>query len=197
MKKKQKTKKKECLWGVKMKNPCAKCDMATKYSKGITGKQHWYLCKANAQQCEKHLQYEKYKESQRKYVKGERLKNSVELPCKIGDTIYRIQEKNKDVLEFEIISSIITDINFSWYSLYEEWIFTLKCKDEFSFCDGDIDKTVFLTKIEACKALDNIIKRTCIGCKYWEEFNEVCCNGESKYCADFVNCGCKHKEINK
>lgn len=32
---------------------------------------------------------------------------------------------------------------------------------------------------------------TCEGCKWWESFNWVCCNGDSQYCADFVNCGCK------
>lgn len=35
---------------------------------------------------------------------------------------------------------------------------------------------------------------TCKGCKWWEPFNWVCCNGDSHHCADFVNCGCKYFE---
>ena len=35
---------------------------------------------------------------------------------------------------------------------------------------------------------------TCKGCKWWEPFNWVCCNGDSPHCADFVNCGCKYFE---
>jgi hypothetical protein len=35
---------------------------------------------------------------------------------------------------------------------------------------------------------------TCKGCKWWEPFNWVCCNGDSQHCADFVNCGCKYFE---
>lgn len=36
--------------------------------------------------------------------------------------------------------------------------------------------------------------KTCKTCNWWEPFNEVCCNGESVYCADFVDDGCKDWE---
>lgn len=38
---------------------------------------------------------------------------------------------------------------------------------------------------------------TCDSCKWWEPWIEVCFNGESPYCADFVNCGCEKYEEDK
>lgn len=35
---------------------------------------------------------------------------------------------------------------------------------------------------------------TCKGCKWHDEFSWACCNGDSKHCADFVNCGCELKK---
>lgn len=32
--------------------------------------------------------------------------------------------------------------------------------------------------------------KCCVGCKWHEEWTWACCNGDSPYCADFVNCGC-------
>lgn len=37
----------------------------------------------------------------------------------------------------------------------------------------------------------------CNGCKWWDDFTWACFNGDSPYCADFVNCGCKHFEREK
>lgn len=31
----------------------------------------------------------------------------------------------------------------------------------------------------------------CKGCKYWDSFSWACGNGDSPYCADFVNKGCR------
>ena len=31
---------------------------------------------------------------------------------------------------------------------------------------------------------------TCNTCRWWEPFQGVCFNGDSPYCADFVNDGC-------
>lgn len=41
--------------------------------------------------------------------------------------------------------------------------------------------------------------KCCVGCKWHEEWTWACFNGESPYCADFVNCGCplyEEKEAN-
>lgn len=34
----------------------------------------------------------------------------------------------------------------------------------------------------------------CKGCKWHDEFSWACCNGDSEYRADFVNCGCELKK---
>lgn len=35
---------------------------------------------------------------------------------------------------------------------------------------------------------------SCDGCVFWDDFSWACGNGDSEHCADFVNCGCNHKE---
>lgn len=37
----------------------------------------------------------------------------------------------------------------------------------------------------------------CVGCKWHEEWTWACFNGDSPYCADFVNCGCPLYEEKK
>ncbi len=32
--------------------------------------------------------------------------------------------------------------------------------------------------------------KCCVGCKWHDEWTWACFNGDSPYCADFVNCGC-------
>lgn len=46
---------------------------------------------------------------------------------------------------------------------------------------------------------EEIIKKVkyntdCKDCKWHDEFTYVCFNGDSKHCADFVNCGCELKK---
>ena len=31
------------------------------------------------------------------------------------------------------------------------------------------------------------MEKLCCTCKYWEEFNNVCCNSNSENCADFID----------
>ena len=33
----------------------------------------------------------------------------------------------------------------------------------------------------------NMVTKTCSTCRWWEDFNGVCCNGDSKYRADFTD----------
>lgn len=35
---------------------------------------------------------------------------------------------------------------------------------------------------------------TCENCIWHDEWAWACCNGKSEYRADFINCGCEHKE---
>nr|DAG32377.1 MAG TPA: hypothetical protein [Caudoviricetes sp.] len=37
----------------------------------------------------------------------------------------------------------------------------------------------------------------CVGCKWHDEFTWACFNGDSEYCADFVNDGCPLYEVKK
>lgn len=37
---------------------------------------------------------------------------------------------------------------------------------------------------------EDMKSKCCVGCKWHEEWTWACCNGDSPYCADFVNCGC-------
>ena len=37
---------------------------------------------------------------------------------------------------------------------------------------------------------EDMKNKCCVGCKWHEEWTWACCNGDSPYCADFVNCGC-------
>lgn len=39
--------------------------------------------------------------------------------------------------------------------------------------------------------------KCCVGCKWHEEWTWACFNGDSPYCADFVNCGCPLYEEKK
>lgn len=37
---------------------------------------------------------------------------------------------------------------------------------------------------------EDMKSKCCVGCKWHEEWTWACFNGDSPYCADFVNCGC-------
>ena len=46
---------------------------------------------------------------------------------------------------------------------------------------------------------EDMKSKCCVGCKWHEEWTWACFNGDSPYCADFVNCGCplyEEKETN-
>lgn len=46
---------------------------------------------------------------------------------------------------------------------------------------------------------ESMKNKCCVGCKWHEERTWACYNGDSPYCADFVNCGCplyEEKETN-
>lgn len=63
--------------------------------------------------------------------------------CKVGDTVYRLDERNGKVLDWWEITQI---------QIYEDEMLYIDDSDNY-FLDGDIGKTVFLTKEEAERAL--------------------------------------------
>jgi len=73
-----------------------------------------------------------------------------ELPCKIGDEVYIINEKYPCKIEKIIIED--NDFYFEWAS-FERSYEIAECWDEGSFEITDIGKTVFLTREEAEQAL--------------------------------------------
>ena len=44
---------------------------------------------------------------------------------------------------------------------------------------------------------ESMKNKCCVGCKWHEEWTWACFNGDSPYCADFVNCGCPLYEEKK
>lgn len=44
---------------------------------------------------------------------------------------------------------------------------------------------------------EDMKSKCCVGCKWHEEWTWACFNGDSPYCADFVNCGCPLYEEKK
>lgn len=39
-----------------------------------------------------------------------------------------------------------------------------------------------------------MMENNCEGCIWHDSYTWACCNGDSEYRADFVNCGCEYKE---
>ena len=69
------------------------------------------------------------------------------LPCKIGDTVYEVQELRKRIRPYTIISIHVSrcSVLFGWEIKDSEGIYS----NTNGFCDYAIGKTVFLTEEEA------------------------------------------------
>ncbi len=78
----------------------------------------------------------------------------VVLPCKVGDTVYEVQELRKRIQPYTIIAVHISNcsILFGWEVKDDEGIYT----NVNGFCDYAIGKTVFLTHEEAEAALEKM-----------------------------------------
>lgn len=68
----------------------------------------------------------------------------VRLPCKVGDTIYRCGNPTKKIYEWQI----------AYVEVYEDETVFVDDSDN-TFVEADIGKTVFLTREEAEKALED------------------------------------------
>lgn len=75
----------------------------------------------------------------------------VELPCKVGDTVY-VTTTNRVTSQIEEIAIIKNDIVFRW-AQYDESYELTELWDEGEFSIEDIGKTVFLTRESAEAAL--------------------------------------------
>ena len=73
----------------------------------------------------------------------------VRLPCKVGDTIYRCGDPIKKIYEWQI----------AYVEVYEDETVFVDDSDN-TFVEADIGKTVFLTREEAERALEEVCKNT-------------------------------------
>ena len=80
----------------------------------------------------------------RELLKAEKDGRLVVLPCKVGDTIYRRGDPIKKIYEWQI----------AYVEVYEDETVFVDDSDN-TFVEADIGKTVFLTREEAEKALDD------------------------------------------
>ncbi len=87
-------------------------------------------------------------DSARKYHKWEKLEEQgllLKLPCKVGDTAYRIDRNNK-----KLRKCAVEAIYYGAYGTDNKWHIKI---DSFHYNFSDISKTVFLTQDEAGEAL--------------------------------------------
>lgn len=63
-------------------------------------------------------------------------------------------------------------------------IYNMSLADAFRLNEDEFQKII--------KKVKNDID--CKDCKWHDEFSWACCNGDSEYRADFVNCGCELKK---
>jgi hypothetical protein len=68
------------------------------------------------------------------------------LPCKVGDIVYSVNTVNSSIYEHEIKNFMITDTG--------EYTYAQNAKSGYQFKLSDFDKTVFLTREEAERALE-------------------------------------------
>lgn len=78
----------------------------------------------------------------------------LELPCKVGDKVWLIYENQVEIAEIWRIVLTPTYNEFKWFIPYDE----TQPKDIGSFKTNEIGKTVFLTKAEAEKKLEELLK---------------------------------------
>ena len=85
----------------------------------------------------------------RELLRTEKDGRLVVLPCKVGDTIYRCGDPIKKIYEWQI----------AYVEVYEDETVFVDDSDN-TFVEADIGKTVFLTREEAEKALEEVCKNT-------------------------------------
>ena len=81
----------------------------------------------------------------RELLRAEKDGRLVVLPCKVGDTIYRRGDPIKKIYEWQI----------AYVEVYEDETVFVDDSDN-TFVEADIGKTVFLTREEAEKALEEV-----------------------------------------
>ena len=83
----------------------------------------------------------------RELLQAEKDGRLVILPCKVGDTIYRCGDPIKKIYEWQI----------AYVEVYEDETVFVDDSDN-TFVEADIGKTIFLTREEAERALEEVCK---------------------------------------
>lgn len=100
-----------------------------------------------------HCHEKRINDKLRKYEDLEEQGLLLRLPCKVGDTVYRINQYAKE----PIISMKVLQVRFGELYIRNSFLRIDAINDEdmgeFCYSKNDIGKTVFLTKAEAEKAL--------------------------------------------
>lgn len=78
----------------------------------------------------------------------------VELTCKVGDTVYFATKDKFNSATIDEITITENGLQFYWIQ-YDKSYETTEIWDDGTFSDKDIGKTVFLTRVEAEKALNS------------------------------------------
>ena len=85
--------------------------------------------------------------------------NTIDLPCKVGDTVYVLTTDSPTGIEETKISQVVVRVKRNCkmsYTILAPCVYDDWGKAKWSFCDNDFGKTVFFTREEAEKALTNM-----------------------------------------
>ena len=80
----------------------------------------------------------------------------LKLPCKVGDTVYRINQYAKEPIFSMKVIRVCFKESYIGYSTFYMHAIDDEDSGEFCYFQRDIGKTVFLTKAEAEKALSKL-----------------------------------------
>lgn len=97
-------------------------------------------------------EYENILTDLKKYKDLEAEGKLLKLPCKVGDTIWYVEEDDDDYPIKLEIDSISRNDNDTWYYTYDD------DSNKYGFIDSDFGETVFFSKEEAEMKLKEIIK---------------------------------------
>ncbi len=111
--------------------------------------------KANCMKCaEQHEKLAEWLEELKSYKEAEKQSLLVRLPCKVGDTVYRVNAGAKQ----PIIPMTVSEIHFLCYKNERTVRFDAIGKEDMGesrYCLEDIGRIVFLTHEEAEKEMKN------------------------------------------
>lgn len=97
-------------------------------------------------------QIAKWLEELKEYKALEAAGKLVKLNCKVGDTIWYVEEEDDDYPIKLEIDTISRNDNDTWYYAYDD------DSNKYEFIDSDFGETVFFSKKEAEKKLKEIAK---------------------------------------